>query len=67
MSPTAQHPSDPGRGYGGAVPPTPAEAAVASAQWERRGLLGRLVRIEEPRGIEELYPAALGASAREAA
>ena len=29
------------------VPPTPGEVAVASAQWERRGLLGRLVRIDD--------------------
>jgi hypothetical protein len=27
------------------VPPTPAELAMASVRWERRGLLGRLVRI----------------------
>jgi hypothetical protein len=26
------------------VPPTPAEEQAASAHWERRGLLGRLVR-----------------------
>jgi hypothetical protein len=31
-------------------PPTPAEAAAASAQWERRGLLRRLVRIDASRG-----------------
>ena len=29
------------------VPPTPGEVAVASAQWERRGVLGRLVRIDD--------------------
>jgi hypothetical protein len=29
------------------APPTPGEAAVASVTWERRGLLGRLVRISE--------------------
>ena len=29
------------------VPPTPGELAVASAQWERRGFLGRLVRIDD--------------------
>jgi hypothetical protein len=34
----------------GSSPPTPAEAAAASAQWERRGLLRRLVRIDAPRG-----------------
>ena len=28
------------------VPPTPAETAVAVARWERRGILGRLVRVE---------------------
>jgi hypothetical protein len=27
------------------VPPTAAEVAMGSAHWERRGLLGRLVRI----------------------
>jgi hypothetical protein len=26
------------------VPPTPAEQQAAGADWERRGLLGRLVR-----------------------
>jgi hypothetical protein len=43
------------------VPLTPGELAAAAAQWERRGLLGRLVRtdvqaarVEE----EELRPAA---------
>jgi len=30
-----------------AVPPTPAEAAAAAATWERRGLLGRLVRLDD--------------------
>ena len=28
------------------VPPTPAEAAASAATWERRGLFGRLVRID---------------------
>ena len=42
------------------VPPTPGELAVASAQWERRGLLGRLVRVDEAsaNSEEELRPAA---------
>jgi len=43
------------------VPPTPGEVAVASAQWERRGLLGRLVRIDDPAVTieeEQLRPAA---------
>ena len=36
------------------VPPTPVEVAVASAEWERRGLLGRLVRIDgQPATSEE--------------
>ena len=30
------------------VPPTPAETAAAVARWERRGILGRLVRLEGP-------------------
>ena len=30
----------------GCSPPTPAEAATASVRWERRGLLGRLVRLD---------------------
>jgi hypothetical protein len=30
-----------------AVPPTPGEVAVAAAQWERRGVLARLVRIDD--------------------
>jgi hypothetical protein len=28
------------------VPPTPAETAAAVARWERRGILGRLVRLD---------------------
>lgn len=35
------------------APPTPGEVAIASAQWERRGVLGRLVRIDDPPVIEE--------------
>ena len=35
------------------VPPSPVEVAVASAQWERRGLLGRLVRIDGPASTNE--------------
>lgn len=30
--------------FASAVPPTPAEEQVAAADWERRGLLDRLVR-----------------------
>ena len=30
--------------FASAVPPTPAEEQVAVADWERRGLLDRLVR-----------------------
>jgi hypothetical protein len=30
------------------VPPTPGEAAAVSVRWERRGVLGRLVRIGDP-------------------
>ena len=30
------------------VPPTPAETAAAAARWERRGILGRLVRLDGP-------------------
>jgi hypothetical protein len=43
------------------VPPHPGEVAAASAQWERRGLLGRLVRIDYPAATtdeEQLRPAA---------
>ena len=43
------------------VPPSPGEVAAASAQWERRGLLGRLVRIDDPvvtSEEEQLRPAA---------
>jgi len=29
------------------VPPTPAEAAAAAAGWEQRGILGRLVRLDD--------------------
>jgi hypothetical protein len=31
-----------------AVPPTPGESAAMSARWQRRGLLGRLVRTAGP-------------------
>ncbi len=43
------------------VPPTPGEVAVASVQWERRGLLGRLVRVDDPAATveeEQFRPAA---------
>jgi hypothetical protein len=30
------------------VPPTPTEVAAAAASWERRGILGRLVRLDGP-------------------
>jgi hypothetical protein len=30
------------------VPPTPAETAAAVARWERRGILGQLVRLDGP-------------------
>jgi hypothetical protein len=29
------------------IPPTPAEVAVAAAGWEQRGILGRLVRLDD--------------------
>jgi hypothetical protein len=48
-----------------AVPPTPAEAAAAAAQWERRGILGRLVRLDDAVATsEERRPAALRRSQR---
>jgi hypothetical protein len=31
--------------FASVVPVTPGEAAASSARWERRGLLGRLVRV----------------------
>ncbi len=31
------------------VPPTPAETAAAVARWERRGIFGRLVRLDGPK------------------
>jgi hypothetical protein len=34
----------PRQAFASAVPPTPAEEQVAAADWERRGLLDRLVR-----------------------
>jgi hypothetical protein len=34
--------------FAGTSPPTPAEAATASVQWERRGVLRRLVRLDAP-------------------
>ena len=36
------------------VPPTAGELAAASVRWERRGFLGRLVRLPDPiRVVEE--------------
>jgi hypothetical protein len=43
------------------VPPSPGEVAAASTQWERRGLLGRLVRVADPAATaeeEQFRPAA---------
>jgi len=40
---TTRHP-DPRTPLPTTVPPTPAEQAAASAIWERKGPLGRLVR-----------------------
>jgi hypothetical protein len=42
-----------------AVPPTPGEGAAQAANWERRGLFDRLVRVEDP------APAARWLEARE--
>jgi hypothetical protein len=39
------------------VPPSPAETAAESARWARRGLLGRLVRLEGPLIATEQLPA----------
>jgi hypothetical protein len=36
-----------------AVPSTHAEAAVAAASWERQGILGRLVRLDEEVALAE--------------
>jgi hypothetical protein len=44
------HSTNPRVTFTGTSPPTPAEAATASVQWERRGLLRRLVRLDAPRG-----------------
>lgn len=41
---TAQIQAESWKHFETAVPPTPVEAAIAAAGWERRGLLGRLVR-----------------------
>jgi len=35
------------------VPPTPAEAAAASANWDRRGIFGRLVRLDDEVALVE--------------
>lgn len=40
--------------YTGVIPATPAEAAANAVRWERRGILGRLVRIDEPVPAVEL-------------
>jgi hypothetical protein len=41
--PTKTHP-EPRMPFTSSVPPTAAEVEAASHRWERRGLLGRLVR-----------------------
>jgi hypothetical protein len=46
-----------------AVPATPAEAAVAAATWERRGILGRLVRLDHGFEIDRRTASASPASA----
>jgi hypothetical protein len=38
------------RRYATSFPPTPVERAIASARWERRGPLGRLVRLDDTSG-----------------
>jgi hypothetical protein len=35
------------------VPATPGEAAALAANWERRGALGRLVRLDAPGPVAE--------------
>jgi hypothetical protein len=48
------------------APPTPAEAAVATATWERRGPLGRLVRISEEVEVSAEEPQRAARKARAA-
>jgi hypothetical protein len=51
-----------------AVPPTQAEAAMAAAGWERRGFLGRLVRLDDTVATaEERRPAARRSQRRQVA
>jgi hypothetical protein len=47
------------------VPATPAEAAVAAAAWERRGILGRLVRLGGGSEVDRPASSASPASAAE--
>jgi hypothetical protein len=35
-------------GFVSAIPPDPGEEAAAAMRWERRGLLRRLVRVDDP-------------------
>lgn len=43
---TQAHPqTGPRPPFASSVPPTPGEMAAATARWERRGLLQRLVRV----------------------
>ena len=44
--PLDDRPTKRARTFVNSCPPTPAEAAVAAARWERRGVLGRLVRAD---------------------
>jgi hypothetical protein len=44
VSNPAKSDPEPRMPFASAVPPTPAEEAIAAERWERRGLLGRLVR-----------------------
>jgi hypothetical protein len=47
------------------VPATPAEAAVAAATWKRRGILGRLVRLDDGSESDRAASSASPASAAE--
>jgi hypothetical protein len=52
-----------------ALPPDPAEAAIASVRWRRTGLLGQLVKIEPEADapVTEHEPIVSEATARRAA
>jgi hypothetical protein len=47
-TPTFTKHARPRHRFSTSFPPTPVERAMTAVRWERRGLLGRLVRLDDP-------------------